>query len=117
MPAPFNLIGMKKGKKNFQAFSKEQEQRQNDNFFLDKWDDAVNAEEYKLAQNMLQPITLDRAHTKIDQYSNNLSNAQVRGKKNHHPTGAGGGPPHGFQGHGLSALDPLPQLDGISQLL
>jgi hypothetical protein len=25
MPAPFNLIGMKKGKKNFQAFSKEQE--------------------------------------------------------------------------------------------
>jgi|TARA_B110001450_G_C17476269_1_gene422306 hypothetical protein len=39
---------MKKGKKNFAAFKHEQEQRQqNDNFFLDKLDDAVNAEEYK----------------------------------------------------------------------
>ena len=72
MPAPFNLItkqGMKKGKKNFAAFKHEQEQRQqNDNFFLDKLDDAVNAEEYKQMQNLLQPIQLDRAHTKIDQY-------------------------------------------------
>jgi|TARA_B110000285_G_C15110253_1_gene610599 hypothetical protein len=57
MPAPFNLItkqGMKKGKKNFAAFKHEQEQRQqNDNFFLDKLDDAVNAEEYKQMQNLL----------------------------------------------------------------
>ena len=55
VPAPFNLIGMKKGKqKNFQAFSKEHEQlKKNDNFFLDKLDDKVNAEEYKQMLNLL----------------------------------------------------------------
>jgi hypothetical protein len=53
MPAPFNLVtkpNLIKGKKNFQAFKQQHEknaQKQNDNFFIDKIDDAVNAGEYK----------------------------------------------------------------------
>ena len=48
IPAPFNLISMKRGKKNFLAFKDQHERsKQNDNFFLEKLDDAVNAEEYK----------------------------------------------------------------------
>jgi hypothetical protein len=52
MPAPFNLItkpNLKKGKKNFQAFKQEHEKKA-DNFFIEKIDDAVNAEEYNKMQ-------------------------------------------------------------------
>ena len=53
IPAPFNLISMKKGKKsNFIAFKDQHEraQKKSDNFVLEKLDDALNAEEYKHTQ-------------------------------------------------------------------
>lgn len=93
MPAPFTLVTKqvnKKGKKQFAAFKMEVEKKaqQNDNFFIDKIDDAVNAEEYNKMQALLQPIALDRALSKIDQYSSNA--------------------PKNKKGSGLSALDPFP---------
>ena len=82
IPAPFNLISMKKGKKNFLAFKDQHERvKKQDNFILEKLDDAVNAEEYKHTLARLQPITLDRAHTKIDSYQSGMPNASVRNKK------------------------------------
>ena len=71
----------------------EKKAQQNDNFFIDKIDDAVNAEEYNKMQALLQPIALDRALSKIDQYSSNA--------------------PKNKKGSGLAALDPFPQLEGI----
>lgn len=50
LPAPFNAINKSskaKGKKAFQQFKQEIEAQQTENFYLDKLDSAVTAEEYK----------------------------------------------------------------------
>ncbi len=84
LPAPFNAINKtsknKAGagpKKGFQQFKQELEAQQTENFYMDKLDSAVTAEEYKQMQNLLQPLQLEperkdkfeRAMTKIDQYN------------------------------------------------
>ena len=58
MPAPFIMTKplAKKGKKNFQAFTKDHEaitQQKNDNFFQEKLNDAVDAEEYNKMRALL----------------------------------------------------------------
>jgi len=52
----------------------------------------VNAGEFKQMQQLLQPISYERANTKMEQYQ---SGSIQKNKKN-------------LQGHGLAALDPLP---------
>ena len=45
-------------KKAFKQFTSEIEAQQTENYYLDKQDSAVNAEEYKQMQNLLQPLQL-----------------------------------------------------------
>jgi len=45
-------------------FKNEIEAQQTENFYLDKLDNAVNAEEYKQMQNLLQPLNIVRSSFK-----------------------------------------------------
>ena len=47
---------MRDRKKAFKQFTSEIEAQQTENYYLDKLDSAVNAEEYKQMQNLLQPL-------------------------------------------------------------
>jgi hypothetical protein len=48
-------------KKGFMQFKNELEAQQTENFYLDKLDSAVNAEEFKQMQNLLTPLNIVRA--------------------------------------------------------
>ncbi|CDW74770.1 protein kinase domain containing protein [Stylonychia lemnae] len=114
LPAPFNAINNKtskaKGKKGFMQFKNEIEAQQTENFYKDKLDSAVNAEEFKQMQNLLQPLNIEadrkdkmeRALTKIEQYNTNNNGGNAMKNK---------------KGSGLANLDPLTQIDGLSKFL
>lgn len=56
----FYLLTFLFRKKGFMQFKSEIEAQQAENYFIDKLDSAVNAEEYKQMQNLLQPLNLVR---------------------------------------------------------
>ena len=101
-------------KKAFQQFKVEVEAQQTENYYLDKLDSAVTAEEYKQMQNLLQPLNIEperkdkmeRALTKIESY-NSGGGSIAPGT-----LGAGsvaGNPAKMIKkGGGLANLEPLP---------
>mmetsp|Transcript_18429 Transcript_18429/g.17547 ORF Transcript_18429/g.17547 Transcript_18429/m.17547 type:complete len:93 (+) Transcript_18429:40-318(+) len=90
-------------------FKQELESQQSENYYMDKLDSAQTAEEYKKMQNLLQPLQIEpdrkdkmeRALTKIEQYSSNSNQGGASKQKK----------------GGLANLDPLPQVDGLTKFL